>query len=134
MTAKFGSVAFLTINVAWFAFWIIINLDLIPGIKPFDPFPFGLLTMVVSLEAIVLAIVVLISQNRGARLADLREEIDLQVDIITEDEITKLMKMMSLFLKKQGIDTSSDEELQQMLEPTNLSNIEEVLGQQVADV
>ena len=77
---------------------------------------------------------VLISQNRGAKIADLREEIDLQVDIITEEEITKLMQMMCLFLKKQGIDTSSDEELQLMLEPTNLSNIEEVLGQQVADM
>ena len=53
-----------------------------PGIKPFDPYPFGFLTMVVSLEAIILAILVLISQNRASRVDDIREEIDLQVNII----------------------------------------------------
>ena len=49
LTTKFGSVVFLGLNAAWFFIWIVINTGLIPGVEPFDPFPFGLLTMIVSL-------------------------------------------------------------------------------------
>src|SRR5258706_16450649 len=75
MTARFGSMTFLAINAIWFGSWIVINTGLIPFVTLFDPFPFGLLTMVVSLEAIFLAIIVLISQNRAAKIDDLREEV-----------------------------------------------------------
>src|SRR5687768_14503665 len=57
LTATFGTMTFLVINIVWFAIWIPVNLGLIPGIEPFDPYPFGFLTMTVSLEAIVLAII-----------------------------------------------------------------------------
>jgi uncharacterized membrane protein len=130
MTAAFGSVTFLVINILWFTIWIMINTGLIPGVRPFDEFPFGLLTMIVSLEAIILAIFVLISQNRAAKVADLREEIDLQVDILTEEEITKLMHMVSLLLEKQGIDISGDSELQEMLKPADMRSIEKTLSKQ----
>ncbi|MCI0444340.1 DUF1003 domain-containing protein, partial [bacterium] len=89
-----GSVAFLVINSLWFIVWIVINLNLIPGIKAFDPFPFALLTMTVSLEAIFLSIFVLITQNRQSKIADLRQEIDLQINMIAEEEITKVMQML----------------------------------------
>lgn len=131
MTSLFGSIPFLLLNVVWFVTWFILNLNLIPGIKPFDPFPFGLLTMIVSLEAIVLAIFVLISQNRSSKIADLREEIDLQVDMLTERELTKLMHLVCTIAEKQGINTASDQELQTMLEPTSMSKIEHALEQQV---
>src|SRR5687767_3430484 len=108
MTSLMGSMPFLMINVLWFAVWIIINLGLIPGIEPFDPFPFGLLTMVVSLEAIALAIIVLISQNRSVKIAELREEVDLQVDMQTEREITKLLRLLSAVAEKHGIDVTGD--------------------------
>lgn len=127
MTGLFGSIPFLLLNVVWF----VLNLNLIPGIKPFDPFPFGLLTMIVSLEAIVLAIFVLISQNRSSKIADLREEIDLQVDMLTERELTKVMHLVCAIAEKQGINTESDQELQTMLEPTSMSKIEHALEQQV---
>jgi len=133
MTAAFGSFAFLVINVLWFSAWIIINVGLIPGVTPFDPFPFGFLTMIVSLEAIILAIFVLISQNREAKIAELREETDLQVDIITEQELTKLLEMMSLLLQKQGVDISTDADLQFMLKPTDVDRLEQTLEQQVAE-
>ena len=58
LTLGFGSMVFLILNVVWFIVWIVINVGLIPSIEPFDPFPFGFLTMVVSLEAIALAIIV----------------------------------------------------------------------------
>lgn len=130
-TRWFGSMAFLIINTVWFVVWIIWNVPLIPGLEPFDPFPFELLTTIVSLEAILLAIFVLISQNRAERVADLRQEADLQIDILTEDELTKMMRLLILLLEKHGIDTSADAELQAMLLPTNLEKLERTLEAQI---
>ncbi len=131
LTSKFGSVVFLSANAVWFVVWITINADLIPGIEPFDPFPFGLLTMVVSLEAIFLAIIVLISQNREARIGELREEIELQISTVAEGEITKLIKLVSLLLEKQGIKIDEDPELAKMLKPINNEQIERQLTQEL---
>jgi uncharacterized membrane protein len=131
MTARFGSMTFLAINVIWFAVWVIVNSGLIPGIQPFDAFPFSLLTMIVSLEAIVLSVFVMISQNRAAKVDELREEVDLQVDLITESELTKLLTMMKLLLEKNGIDISDDPELTDMLKPVDADEIEEVLEEEV---
>src|SRR3989344_9336077 len=111
MTSKFGSNSFLVFNACLFIVWIAINTDQIESIPAFDPFPFSLLTTIVSLEAIILAIFVLISQNRTTKLDDLREETHLQLNLISEREITKLMKMMALLLERQGIDISQDPEL-----------------------
>lgn len=126
-----GSVTFLVINVVFFAVWIVLNTNIIPGIEPFDPYPFGFLTMAVSLEAIMLSILVLISQNRAAKIGELREEIDLQIDILTEEELTKLLHMVALLLEKQGIDNGHDEELKEMLEPTDIDALETELEEQI---
>jgi uncharacterized membrane protein len=131
MTDFFGSMGFLIVNIIWFAIWLIINLGLIPGIAAFDPFPFGLLTMIVSLEAIILAIFVLISQNRSSKIAELREEVDLQVDMLTEREITKLLQVVYAVAEKVGVDLEADKELQTMLEPAPMSKIEHALEKQV---
>ncbi len=131
LTSGFGSMIFLIVNIVVFAGWIVVNVKLIPGLKPFDPFPFGFLTMAVSLEAIVLAIIVLMSQNRAAKIADLREEVDLQVDLITELEITKLMELVVMLVEKAGIDVSQDEVLQGMLQPSDTEKIEEALEKEV---
>src|SRR5690606_26614419 len=124
-------VPFLLLNILWFAIWIPANLGLVPGIAIFDPFPFGLLTMVVSLEAIVLAIIVLISQNRASRLADLREEMSLQVDQISENEVTKVLELLVKISKQQGIDLSHDRELQMMLRRTDTDEMIEELEAEV---
>src|SRR5688572_7043773 len=83
VTSVAGSMAYLWLHVVWFGTWLVANTVLGFG---FDDFPFGLLTMVVSLEAIFLSIFVLISQNRQAMLADKRAKLDLQVNMIAEDE------------------------------------------------
>ncbi len=127
MTHQFGSITFLMLNLVWFFIWIVWNLGLLPNIVPFDPFPFGLLTMIVSLEAIFLAIVVLISQNRASRIDELREEIDLKVDVITEQELTKLLRLTVQQMLKNGFKLSGDKELNQMTKPMDLSKIEDSL-------
>lgn len=127
----FGSTWFLAANIIWFFAWMIINFELVPLITPFDPFPFGLLTMTVSLEAIFLSILVLLSQNRESRINALREEVDLQVNIISEQELTKILELLVLLLKNQNIDVSADKELEEMLKKLNTSKIERVLEEQM---
>ena len=131
MTSNFGSNTFLAGNVILFTAWILINTNKIKFLFPFDPFPFNLLTNIVSLEAIILAIFVLISQNRTSKVDDLREETHLQLNLISEREITKIMKMMALLLEKQGIDLSQDPELKQMLRPVSEEEIERKLEKEI---
>lgn len=131
MTATFGSITFLTINVVWFLAWIAINIGFVLGIEPFDPYPFGLLTMIVSLQAIFLAIFVLISQNREAKINDLREEVDLQMDVMTEKELTKVLELVIKLLEKNNIDVSRDPELKEMLEKTNIEKLEKSIERQM---
>jgi CRP/FNR family transcriptional regulator, cyclic AMP receptor protein len=84
-----GSMPFLILNGAWFIIWI--SLNVLPlGFKPFDPFPFGLLTMIVSLEAIFLSCFVLVSQNRQAEKDRVRSDIEYEVNIKAELEIAHL--------------------------------------------
>ena len=131
LTLSFGSMAFIILNVVWFIVWIVINVGLIPSIEPFDPFPFGFLTMVVSLEAIALAIIVLMSQNRASKIADLREEVDLEIDRIAEAELTKVLQLVVMLAEKQGIDLAGDHEVQEMLQPSDHQKIEQALEQEV---
>lgn len=130
-TARFGTMTFLLINVFWFALWIALNTRVFPGVEPFDEYPFSFLTMVVSLEAIILAIIVLISQNREERIATLRQEVDLQINLQTEKELTKLMEMVVILLEMQGIDVEEDEELRAMLVPTSAEKIEEAIEKEI---
>ena len=131
LTRIFGSFPFFAANALWFGLWLSINLGWMPGIQPFDPFPFNLLTTVVSLEAIALSIIVLASQNRVARLYDVREEMDLQVDIITEQELTKIMELVVKLAEKQGIAVAHDTVLHEMLKPMDTEKIEKALERQV---
>jgi len=131
MTSIFGSMTFLLINVIFFALWVLINTNQIEGINSFDPFPFSLLTAIVSLEAIILAVFVLISQNRNSKVDDLREETHLQINLIAEKEITKLMKMMEILLEKNGVDLSQDPELKKLLKPISEEEIEKKLEKEI---
>lgn len=98
-----GSSAFLLLHVLWFGFWLLAGLGKIPGLPTFDPFPFSFLTMVVSLEAIFLAIFVLISQNRMARLADHRAHLDLQINLLAEAESTATLRLLQAVARSLGV-------------------------------
>jgi len=93
-----ASAAFTVFHVAWFGSWILLNLlaawGLLPRSLAFDPFPFGLLTMVVSLEAIFLSIFVMVSQNRQSERDRLRADLDYQVNLKAETEITALARRL----------------------------------------
>jgi len=97
-----GSMAFIYIHLIWFSFWIVYNLF---SLNPFDPFPFGLLTLVVSLEAIMLATFIMISQNQQGEIMDLRSELDYQTDRKAEKnsaETLALLTKIYAMLKKNN--------------------------------
>jgi uncharacterized membrane protein len=119
-----GSMTFVWIHVAWFAAWILINVHWF-GFTPFDPYPFTFLTMVVSLEAIFLSTFILMSENRQARLADRRARVNLQVDMIAEREVTKMMELIVSIHDHLGIPRPQDKELAQMQKPTNIDHLTE---------
>jgi uncharacterized membrane protein len=110
ITSLSGSMLFVYLHIFWFGAWLLVNTGNI-GIKPFDPFPYGLLTMMVSLEAIFLATFVLISQNRFSDAADRRMELDLQIGLLAEHEITRVLQMLDAIQDKLGIDNDTDSTL-----------------------
>jgi len=101
-----GTMSFVYIHSVWFGLWVIINLGLLGAGLAFDTFPFGLLTLIVSLEAIFLSTFVMISQNRQANAAEIRSELDYQTDVKAEKEVDIIMKTLRRIAEKQGIDVS----------------------------
>lgn len=110
ITGFSGRMSFVYIHVIWFAAWILVNTGRL-GVPAFDPFPYGLLTMIVSLEAIFLSTIVLISQNRMAELAEHRADLDLHIDLLTEYELTRVLQMLDSIQDKMGIPNDQDTEL-----------------------
>jgi uncharacterized membrane protein len=98
-----GTTTFVYINAFFFIVWISLNIGLF-GLKPFDPFPFVMLTTVVSLEAIFLSLFVLLSQNRLQRISDEQNELDLQINLLAEHELTRIMVAVDLIAEKMGIE------------------------------
>ena len=127
-----GSQTFILIHVVWFSVWILINKGLAPGVRIFDPFPFNLLTMVVSLEAILLTSFVMITQNRMARQADKRDHLDLQVNLLAEQEITKVLQMLDRICKALKI-SEQDKEAQRLMKKTDVTSIAREIEQKILD-
>ena len=131
LTSFTSTPSFLFVNVGFFLVWILLNLGFIPGFTPFDPYPFGFLTMVVSLEAIILSVFVLISQNRAAQIATLREELHLRINQIAEQEVTKCLELLLELRTHEGIKTP-DPELDEMLKKINPDELEKSIEDQLA--
>ena len=133
LTDTFGSPAFLFFAVAFFILWITWNLGLISGLKPFDKFPFQALEMVVSVFAIILSVSVLISQNRQGKREKVSQQIEFEVNVRAEREITKMLEMLHEIQKKLGITDRPDKELEEMKEDLNIHALHEKLDQKQDD-
>lgn len=130
ITGFFGSISFAIIHVLWFALWIAANLGYIPTIQPFDPYPFGLLTTIVSLEAIFLSVFVLISQNRESQITDLRQEVDFHINMQAEQEVTKLIGMIEEIHQHFGLAKTKDKELQELKKKIDTDKLAEEIQQE----
>ena len=102
-----GSMRFVYLHLAFFGFWIVANLNWVPGVPAWDP-SFVVLAMVASVEAIFLSTFVLISQNRMAAAADKRADLDLQVSLLAEHEVTRLVTLVSGIADRMGVETEAD--------------------------
>lgn len=108
-----GSMTFVYIHVVMYSAWILVNLGVVPGVPRFDP-TFVILAMEASVEAIFLSTFVLISQNRMSALADKRADLDLQVSLLSEHEITRTLSLVQQMAQRLGIDEAEDPELEEL--------------------
>jgi uncharacterized membrane protein len=108
ITGFTGSMTFVFLHLAGFGFWIIANLGLIPNVPQWDE-SFVVLAMIASVEAIFLSTFVLISQNRMMAAADQRADLDLQIGLLTEHEVTTLVRMVRQIAQRVGVSVPEEE-------------------------
>lgn len=120
----FGSIRFLIGFIIFFSVWIILNLSLA---RPFDPFPFPILEMMVSIFAIILSVSVLINQNRQGRIEKIEQQVEFEVNVRAEDEITKVLNMLHEIHQEMGLHSGRDKELEKMKEATDVKSIHQSL-------
>ena len=131
MVARFcGSMTFVWVHVIGFAGWITINL--VPGLKHIDPFPFTFLTFMVSLEAIFLSTFILISQNYDTRVSERRNHLDLQINLLSEQENTKMLMILQAIAEKVGAEIEPDEDVSVLAQETQLETVVEQIQQHEA--
>jgi uncharacterized membrane protein len=128
ITATFASGPVLLGHLLWFFLWIVLNSNVLPGIEPFDAFPYPFLTMAVSLEAIFLALFVLASQNSLARQSDKRAHLDLQVDLLAEREMTAVLQLLQDIAAHLGVEcTHAPEQIRDLLQKTDIRDLTQKL-------
>lgn len=122
ITAFSGSMLFVYIHVVWFGLWIFLNSGLF-GMPTFDPFPYGLLTMIVSLEAIFLSTFVLISQNRQSEESERRANLHLHIGLLSEHELTRALQMLEAIQHKLEIMEYKDKDLAELERETRPEDV-----------
>jgi uncharacterized membrane protein len=122
-----GSMTFVWMHVAWFSLWIAGNT--LPGFPHVDPFPFTFLTLMVSLEAIFLSAFILISQNYEMRLTERRNQLDLQINLLSEQENTKMLSMLQRISDKLGVQADGDPTVKVLEEATRPARLIEQIEQ-----
>jgi len=108
ITGFAGSMRFVYLHLALYGFWIVANLGWVPGVRPWDE-TFVVLAMAASVEAIFLSTFVLISQNRMMAAADRRDDLDLQINLLTEHEVTNLVRMVRQIAERVGVEVPHEE-------------------------
>jgi uncharacterized membrane protein len=119
-----GSLSFVILHLCWFACWILWNTENLFPIPKFDRFPFVLLSVIVSCEAVVLSTFVLIKQNRMSSRAEHREKLHLQINLLAEQEVTKLLWLQRLICERLGIqEAKADPDIADMSQETEVEHL-----------
>jgi uncharacterized membrane protein len=108
-----GSITFVYVHIATYGFWIVANLGWLPGVSPWDP-TFVILAMVASVEAIFLSTFILITQNGMALSAERRAELDVQIGLLAEAEITKLVELVSEIAERMKVPDAEEQGVEEM--------------------
>ena len=129
VTEAAGSPTFIGVHAMWFGLWIVLNRR-----GTFDAYPFSLLNLLVSLEAIFLTSVVLMTQNRMTKQADKRAHLDLQVNLLAEQELTAILQMLHALCQKAGAGVKvSDARVEQLLKETDVTQRAVTLEKELSD-
>jgi uncharacterized membrane protein len=128
-----GSIYFVLLHVVGLSVWFLINTGHFFGVRKFDPFPFILLAMIVSVEAVLLSTFVLMKQNRMAERAEQRDHLNLQIDLLAEEEITKMLQMQRLICERLGItEAFEDPVAQEMSKSTSVKTLAQELREKLS--
>jgi uncharacterized membrane protein len=125
ITTWAGSGTSIVLHLIWFGGWLVFNTGLVTR-TPFDPFPFSLLTAIVSLEAIFLTLFVLASQNRLTRETDKRANLDLQVNLLSEEEMTVVLRMLKELCEHFNLTATARSEIfRRLIQRTDVGDLAE---------
>jgi uncharacterized membrane protein len=134
ITRIVGNIGFLAGNLAFILGWGLLNLRIIPGFKPFDPFPFGMLALIISSESVFLTIFVLISQGRMSRQSEQRSHLDLQVGMLSEQELTTILQMLQKLCQHMGVNVeASKQEIQSFSKSTDVHKLASELADKLPE-
>jgi uncharacterized membrane protein len=127
-----GSPFFIVLHLALLIAWVLINSGKIPWIRPFDPYPFSLFAMIVAVEAVFLSSFILMRQNRMMRRGEQRNHLNLQVDLLAEKEITKLIQMTRAICGKMGLENiMADKEIREFSQNTSIESLSQTLEERL---
>ncbi len=132
LTSYFGTIGFLFANAAIYGIWVLGNSGKIPGFPQVDPYPYSFMNSFVSIEAIILSVIVLMSQNRENQRDILRNELGLQVELISEKEITKILKILKE-IRSGKKNSEPDQELEEMTKEIDAGYIERKLEKELTE-
>ena len=108
--------------------WLLVNRGKIPTIRPFDPYPFSLLGVIVAVEAVILSSFILMRQNRMMRRGERRDHLNLQVDLLAEKEITKVLQMVRAICERMGLQNiMADREIRELSQNTSIESLSQTL-------
>jgi len=123
-----GSLPFVLFHLVMMLAWLLVNSGQIRGLRPFDPYPFSLLGMIVAVEAVILSSFILMRQNRMMRRGELRDHLNLQVDLLAEKEITKVLQMVRAIGGHLGVqDIIRDKEIRELSQATSIESLSQTL-------
>jgi uncharacterized membrane protein len=112
---------------------VLVNADVVPGLSRFDPFPYPLLSSITSLEAVLLAAFVLMKQNRMSTVADRRDHLDLQVNLLTERETTRIIQMLDRLSGHLGLEQHRDADSHEMSQHVAVEHLIDELARRMPD-
>jgi uncharacterized membrane protein len=129
-----GSLPFVVLHLVFVTAWLLVNSGQIAGVRPFDPWPFSLLGVIVAVEAVILSSFILMRQNRMMRRGERRDHLNLQVDLLAEKEITTLLQMVRAICGHMGLQgIMADKDIRELSKNTSIESLSQTLEDRLPD-
>ena len=132
VAAFVGSLTFVVLHLALLAAWVVVNTGRIPGVKPFDPWPFSLLGVMVAVEAVVLSSFIIMRQNRMMRRGEQRDHLNLQINLLAEKEITAVLQLVRALCGHMGLQSiAADKDVRELSQDTSIESLHQKLEERL---